>query len=144
MLTRYAVVLWLLASLFLLRVLGQILVASLQVTWLPPMAQWHSGLMPYPMLLPVQVLILMVMMKIGRDFSRGEGFFVRPRRLLGRPLVWFSVLYAASMVLRYVVTMALHPERRWFGGTIPIIFHWVLAGYLFVLGRYHLRHQAAR
>jgi hypothetical protein len=44
------------------------------------------------------------------------------------------------MLLRYAVTMAVHPERRWLGtGTIPIVFHWVLAAYLFTLGRFHAR-----
>jgi hypothetical protein len=30
--------------------------------------------------------------------------------------------------------MARRPEQRWLGGTIPIVFHWVLAVFLFVLG----------
>jgi hypothetical protein len=42
------------------------------------------------------------------------------------------------MVLRYVITMAFFPERRWLGsGTIPIVFHWVLAAYIFTLSRFH-------
>lgn len=41
------------------------------------------------------------------------------------------------MLLRYVLTMTFHPEMRWLGGTIPIFFHFVLAGFIFVLGRYH-------
>ncbi|MGH7166571.1 MAG: hypothetical protein ACREIS_13725, partial [Nitrospiraceae bacterium] len=56
-------------------------------------------------------------------------------------LVWFSYAYAGSMMLRYVITMGLYPERRWFRGTIPIVFHLVLAAYLFVLGHYHHRAQ---
>jgi hypothetical protein len=36
--------------------------------------------------------------------------------------------------------MALYPERRWLGtGTIPIVFHWVLAAYLFTLAHFHAR-----
>jgi hypothetical protein len=34
--------------------------------------------------------------------------------------------------------MALYPERRWFGGAIPIVFHWVLAGYVFLWSRYNV------
>ena len=46
------------------------------------------------------------------------------------------------MVLRYVLTMSLFPERRWLGsGTIPIVFHFVLATYLLVWSR-HLRGRA--
>ena len=134
----YAVALWLLAALFFLRVLGQVLVAFAHVGWLPAMGEWYSGLLPYPLLLPAQILILTVMLKIGLDFSRGAGWSVVPRPRLAPWLVGFSAVYFAVMVIRYVLTMALHPERRWLGtGTIPVVFHWVLAGYLFTLGRFH-------
>jgi len=53
----------------------------------------------------------------------------------------FSAVYAAAMVLRYVLTMTLHPEKRWFGDTIPITFHFVLAGFIYVLGHYHQRSR---
>ena len=33
--------------------------------------------------------------------------------------------------------MILHPEMRWVGDIIPIIFHMVLAGFIFILGDYH-------
>jgi hypothetical protein len=32
--------------------------------------------------------------------------------------------------------MVLHPELRWFTGTIPIWFHLVLAAFVFTLGHY--------
>jgi hypothetical protein len=41
------------------------------------------------------------------------------------------------MAGRYVLTMTMFPERRWFGGAIPIVFHWVLAAYVYLLSRYH-------
>ncbi|TLY41599.1 MAG: hypothetical protein E6K59_09320 [Nitrospirae bacterium] len=108
----YTITLWFLAFLFFLRVLGQVLVAFFDVV---------------------------LQFKVGTDFSRGTGFFVIPRSGMGRFLLWFSYVYFAAMVLRYLVSMALYPERRWFGGTIPIFFHWVLAAYLFVLGLFHTR-----
>ena len=37
------------------------------------------------------------------------------------------------MAIRYVVVMTLVPEMRWFHGTIPIFFHFVLAGYIYTL-----------
>ncbi len=51
----YTSVLLGLAFLFLLRVLGQVLVAFFEVGPLPPMAEWYSGLVPYPVLLRVKV-----------------------------------------------------------------------------------------
>ena len=139
----YAAFLWSLAFLFFLRVLGQLLVANFEVTLLPPMDQWYSGLIPYPTLLPIQVLILLFQLKICMDFSSKRGVCVVPRVRLGVWLHWFSYLYFSSMAVRYLVTMALYPERRWLGGTIPIFFHFVLAGLVFTLGHYHAGRNAA-
>jgi hypothetical protein len=136
----YAALLGLLAALFLVRVVGQALVAFFAAPGLPPMGEWYSGLLPYPLLLPVQVVILAQLGWICADFARGEGYWVRPRPGLGRWLQRASYVYAGAMLVRYVVTMAVHPERRWLGtGTIPIVFHWVLAAYVFTLGRFHAR-----
>ena len=129
--------LWLLVFAFFLRILGQALVAFLNVGFLPPMAEWYSGLMPYSALLPTQLLILAVQVKIGVDIQRGWGFFAGSHPKVGRFLCWFSYVYFASMVIRYVVTMGMYPERRWFHGTIPIFFHCVLAAYLYLLGQYY-------
>jgi hypothetical protein len=129
--------LWLLTFAFFLRVLGQALVAFLEVDLLPPIAQWYSGLLPYPLLLPIQLVILGLQAKLNVDIQRGTGFFGARRPKVGRFLRWFSYVYFFSMVLRYVLTMSLHPERRWLGGTIPIFFHCVLAAYLFLVSLYY-------
>jgi hypothetical protein len=140
----YAVILWALQLAFLLRVLGQLLVAFFHVTFLPPMAQWYSGLLPYPILLPIQVLILLLQTKINWDIWRASGYFAARNPAGGKALCWFCLVYFVAMLLRYVVTMVLYPERRWFSGTIPIFFHFVLAAYLFVLGRYKLSGRDAQ
>ena len=54
-------------------------------------------------------------------------------------VLWFSYLYFGGMVLRYVIWMWRRPDQRWFGGTIPIIFHCVVAAFLFTFGTYHVR-----
>ena len=58
----YATVMAVLLVLFLARVFGQILAATVAPSWLPPMARWYSGLMPYRYLLPTQIVFLVVMM----------------------------------------------------------------------------------
>lgn len=136
---RYAVLLGLLALAFLGRVTGQVVVALYAPAFLPPMEEWYSGLIPYPILLPIQIVILIVQAVMIRDFWRGSGRFVVPRRRLGVGVCRFSYVYFVVMALRYVITMALFPERRWLTGTIPIFFHWVLAAYLYTFGRYHVR-----
>lgn len=130
-----------LALAFFGRVLGQALVAFLSVPFLPPMDAWYSGLVPYGVLLPIQIVILAIQAKVSIDLWRGSGFFSIRRPRVGRVLCWLSFFYFGVMLLRYVVTMVLYPEQRWFGGTIPIFFHWVLATYLFALGRLQMKGE---
>lgn len=130
-----AVTLALLTGLFLLRVVGQAVVRARTTSWLPPNEQW--ALTPYPVLLRVQLAILVLMGWIDVDFARGQGFWTEPMPGFGTGIVWFSFVYAGAMAVRYVLRMSRRPEQRWFGGAIPIVFHWVLAAYLFVLGSFH-------
>ena len=132
-------VLVLLTFLFALRVLGQALVAFVGVAWLPIMEQWFSGLIPYRALLMIQLLMLILMVKITGEIWRGVGTFAIRQRHWSQFLIRFSAVYAGALVLRYVLTMILHPEMRWLGDTIPIIFHFVLVAFMFVLGHYHRR-----
>jgi uncharacterized protein len=81
---RYLWVLATLLFLFCLRVLGQVLVAFLHVSFLPPMEEWMSGILPYPQLLAAQILIIALYEKICLDFYRGHGFFAAPAGGWGR------------------------------------------------------------
>lgn len=127
--------LWLFAGLFLLRVVGQLLVRARRTRWLPPTELWN--LSPYRLLLPTQLAILGLMAWIGADLSRAGGVFADPSPEAGFALVLFSYVYASAMAARYVVRMRRRPGQRWFGGAIPIVFHVVLAAYLYVLGSFH-------
>ena len=103
------------------------------------MPHWYSGLLPYPLLLPSQLAILAVQAVICVQFIRGRGRLVVPRRrAVGHGLIALAVIYAASMIIRYGLTMTWYPERRWLGpGTIPSAFHVVLAGFIATVGHYH-------
>jgi hypothetical protein len=118
--------------LFLFRVLGQIVVLRRAPSWLPPMEQWN--LMPYALLLPIQIVFLAVMAWIDVDLFRREGFFAGGGSETGWFLIGFSFVYAGSMAVRYIVRMVRRPGQRWFGGTIPIVFHVVLAAFCLTLG----------
>jgi uncharacterized protein len=131
--------LWLFTTLLVLRVVGQLVVVLRAPRWLPPMEQWQSGLLPYPVLLLGQVGVLTLMIWISVNVANGAGYFVDPRRPeMGRSVVWFSYVYFGSMVLRYIIWMWRRPDQRWFGGTIPIIFHSFVAAFLYTFGRYHV------
>jgi len=131
-----APILWVLTALFALRVAGQVVVALRAPTWLPPMEDWN--LVPYRQLLPIQLVILGVMVWIDASFSASAGPPVDRTEAFGWALVVFSALYAGAMAIRYAVRMRRRPEARWFGGTIPIVFHLVLATYLYGLGSFHV------
>jgi hypothetical protein len=103
------------------------------------MKEWYSGLMPYEYLLSSQLAIIVLMVKICLDFTAGTGYFVEPRRFFTVYWLNFGWIYLAVMIARYPVQMALHPEMRWFGGTIPIFFHWILAVFVILVGLYHRR-----
>ena len=124
--TLHGPLLALLTSLFACRVAGQALVAFVGMTWLPAMEQWFSGLIPYPTLLIIQLLMLIVMIKITGEIWRGKGTFATVRPQWSNGLIKFSAVYAGLMV----------PRLLWFGDIIPIIFHLVLAGFIFILGAY--------
>jgi hypothetical protein len=135
----YAPWLWLFTVLLFLRVIGQIVVAVRAPAWLPPMHQWQSGLLPYPVLLLGQAIVLTLMVWICVDFTRGVGVFVQPYPGRARYVLGFSYLYFGGMVFRYIVWMWRRPDQRWLGGTIPIVFHSVIAAFLFTFGTYHDR-----
>lgn len=136
---RFAFVMSLSLFLFFLRVLGQLLVVLYSPAWLPPMEHWYSGLIPYPVLLPIQLVMLPVMLWMCLNVWRDEGTFAGRSTQWGRGLVGFTYLYFGVMLLRYVLTMWSFPGRRWLGeGTIPIVFHWVLALFCYTYGQYLL------
>lgn len=131
-------VLYVCTFLFALRVIGQILVALYAPRWLPAMHHWYSELMPYRYLLPAQLVLLTLMIFIASDIHRMDGFFAGSGwEGWSAPLRIGAVVYFAAMIVRYVLTMALKPQRRWFKRTIPIWFHMVLAIALWTFGSYH-------
>lgn len=114
-------------ALFAVRVAGQIVVAIRRPGWLPPMDDWN--LVPYRLLLPVQLALIPLMLAAG---------FRDPGPRLATGLVALAFLYWAAMGARYAIRMVRGPDQRWFGGTIPIVFHCVLASFVFVLGASHV------
>ena len=143
----YVILLWTCLLLFILRVLGQIYVSIYHVAWLPSMSEWYSGVIPYYQLMPAQLIIIMLMTIIAYDFTRKSGFFFVTKTTTSTTLVSLGIIYFSSMVLRYIIKMTRHPELRWFGECIPIIFHSVLATFILLCGTYSRvvsRHEARR
>lgn len=129
----YAVVMAMLLVLFLGRVVGQVLAATMAPSWLPPMARWYSGLMPYRYLLPLQTLFLVAMTAMTIGVARRSPPFGTLSARAGAWVVRASYVYALGMVVRSIRYGLAEPDRR--GVLIPIVFHFVLAGFLFTYGR---------
>ena len=124
-----------LLALFALRVLGQLLVVAGVAPFLPPMDEWQSGLLPYPLLLASQILILALLATVCVQFTRGSGYFVRYQGWLAAPLWIGGWIYAVGMVVRYALL------RR---DVIPVVFHIFLATFLLVVAHHHRRAPATR
>ncbi len=125
-----------LAGCFALRVAGQFIVSRRAPDWLPPMLEWYSGLVVYSRLLAIQVVMLAAMAVVSLGLGLGWPAIVDAKPAFGTALLVIAWPYALSMPVRYAVRMWRHPEARWTGRTIPIVFHVVLATWLFVLGSY--------
>ena len=128
-----AVAMIVLLALFVGRVVGQVLAATSAPSWLPPMARWYSGVMPYRYLLPTQIVFIAVMIAMIAGVASGTGTLGAPNPSASRWIVWASYLYALGMGVRSVRYVTSPPEHR--GVLIPIVFHFVLAAFLFVYGR---------
>jgi len=126
-----SLILWVLLLLFFVRVLGQIVAAIWSPSFLPPMDAWYSGLMPYRFLLPSQLVILLFFAKIASDLYRGQGYWFERGKQAGSGLLLFGTIYFCAMIVRFWVQ----------GLSIPVVFHWVLASFLLVLGSYYRTHS---
>ena len=130
-------VLWVLTGLFCLRVVAQPLTAMADVPGLPAFEAWHSGALPYPVLLATQLAILAWLCLTTRAVGAGT---VRWRRPLGSWLLAASCVYGAIMAVRLVLGATVLRDVTWFARPVPTVFHLVLAAYLGIYGHLHLRH----
>src|SRR5215831_12060750 len=118
-----AVLLWVCLLLFAARVLGQFEAFTLAPAWLPDMDAWYSGLLPYYLLLPAQVVLLMIMAVVAWN----------PR--VAGALRILAGVYFLVMAVRLAVNLNGHGADFWRAGAIPVAFHWVLALFLLVSAR---------
>jgi len=133
--------LWLSLSLFAARVIGQIEVVILSPSWLPPFRAWESGLIPYSVLLPIQLVLIAWMAIVATDHWRGSGYFWVTHRSTRRRLKISAAIYFAVMLLRLVITAAVPPHTLLERGLIPVIAHWDLAAFIYLTARTPPNHR---
>ena len=131
---------WLIAlfSLFVFRVVAQLLQSVYPVSFLPSYSAWHSGALPYGSLVLSQLLIIMVFSLTIRGFARES---VRPKRRLGQWLLVLGGFYFGTMILRLLAGLTIAADHPWFGAKIPAFFHIVLASFILLVGHFHLKQS---
>jgi hypothetical protein len=130
-----AMLMWACVVLFAARVIGQFEASLVAPAWLPDMDAWYSGLMPYYLLVPAQIAILMLMAIVAWNRRVRTGCFARANPRTAGALRIFAGLYFAVMAVRLGVNLIGNGEDFWREGAIPVAFHWVLALFLLASGR---------
>lgn len=135
----FAVFLWMLTILFVLRVLGQLIQQIAPISWLPEFSRWHGSAMPYWLLLLIQLVIIVTMARATLNYGHGA---VVVRRKKGKWLLAFGAVYFAFMAIRLTVGLVDPASLPWFQKTIPASFHLVLASFVLLIGAYHMNWVA--
>jgi len=131
---RYALALLVLTGLFAFRVVAQLIQVWYPVEYLPTFDRWHSGALPYGLLVGVQGVILAACLRIvWRVFKRT----IAPSTQKGKILFALGIIYLLGMCTRLIVGLTVAPDHYWFGATLPTVFHLVLASFLILYGRFH-------
>ena len=124
-----------LAALFCLRVSAQLLQVIFPVGWIPAFEDWHSGVLPYPVLLASQLCIIGLM---SYALNKVRNRTVRPRVWKYRLCFVFGGAYFVFMAIRLIAGLTFLAENAWFSRPLPAFFHLVIASFILLLGR-HIR-----
>jgi hypothetical protein len=130
-----AMILWSCIVLFAARVIGQVESLLLAPSWLPAMDAWYSGLLPYYLLLPLQIVLLMIMTVVAWNRRVRTGRFSAANPRTAGVLRILACLYFAAMAVRLGLNIGDNGAEFWRTGAIPVAFHWVLALFLLVSAR---------
>lgn len=133
---RCAVAMAGLTALFTLRVIAQALQFLQPSRLLPPFEAFQDHALPYAVLLPIQLVLVVVMSHATLAVAHGY-----PARdaVLGRRLRLIGTAYGAIQLLRLGIGLSIVSAPAWFHAWIPLACHLVLASFVLVLAAFHLR-----
>jgi hypothetical protein len=137
----WAALMGLLTALFTLRVVGQLVQGWLPQPWLPPFAAWQGSVLPYPLLLAIQFVILGAM--ACASYGAWKATMVPSPRAM-QWTAWLGSLYMAAAIARLAIGFKVEAAPAWFSARISCAFHLVLAGFVLALSRYHSLREPAR
>ena len=130
---RYSPWLLGLVGLFVARVLAQLIQAVHPVSVLPPFEAWHGAVLPYPLLVAVQVVIILMLAWIA---WRVRNDTISPRRWKYRMCFGLGGVYFGFMAFRLLAGLTFLADHAWFSKSLPAFFHVGLATFILVLGQY--------
>ena len=136
---QYAPWLFLLTALFAFRVFAQMATLQFSIPLLPGFEAWHSGSMPYGLLVFFQIIILATMIRTSHRAWKNS---LTASRKMGAFLWGFGIVYLTLMIARLILGQTILEEYRFFSNTITTSFHFVLAA--FVLTTAHVLKQKYR
>jgi hypothetical protein len=127
---RFAVLLWGLTTLFVIRVFCQAIQRWWPQHWLPEFEKFQGSNVPYQVLLGAQILIILLMVHFSLQVQRRT---FSPTHRAAKVLTWFGSIYMLGSVLRIGVGLLVPTAPPWFSTWIPATLHLVLAGYVLTL-----------
>ena len=125
----HAGALGLLAVLFVGRVGIQLIQYFHALELLPTFEEWQSGVVPYWVLVVLQLAIVIGQVRVVAAVRRGQRLLPSSWR---RPVAAVALVYLGVMVFRLVAGLTFANSGGWLGERLPTIFHLVLAAYLLV------------
>lgn len=128
-----------LTALFGFRVAAQLIQHLHPVSWLPSFADWHSGAIPYALLLAAQLAILAFAIHWTAAVATGR---IVASAAKARAVLGLTAVYVAFMIGRLLLGGTLLAGDAWWDRPLPTFFHFVLASKLLLIGCFHL-HGAA-
>jgi hypothetical protein len=131
---RYTLALLVLIGLFAFRVVAQLIQAWYPVEFLPAFERWHSGVLPYGLLVGVQGVILVACLRIVWGIFKRT---ISPSRKKWKILFALGIIYLLGMSTRLIVGLTIAPDHYWSGAIMPTVFHLVLASFVVLYGRFH-------
>ena len=129
---------WLLFLLliFCFRVGAQLIQLVFPLSFLPPFEAWHSGALPYWLLVVFQVVIILVFSGFVFRFYEGKE---SPARKLGIIYLSVGIPYFCIMIFRLAAGITFASDHIWFSAIIPTLFHLPLASFIILIGHFHYR-----
>ena len=125
------IVQWVLISLFCFRVFAQIATKYYDLSFLPPFESWHSGSMPYELLLVLQLIIILAMFRFSIKFGKND---ILQNSKRGKVIIIIGSIYFIMMIGRLIIGLMGLSEARFFVNYLTTSFHFVLASYLILCG----------